>query len=126
MADKIRDSNKKKERLSAEKRDGKKKESADSARRRQRSRAPKFLDTMKNHVQGGSLNSVMEEFQHISRQENTFRNFLREKNVLKNRYPDVLLFDHSRVILEDKLGGDYIHASYGQFSVFFRTFPYNK
>uniref|UniRef100_A0A7E4VS07 Tyrosine-protein phosphatase domain-containing protein n=1 Tax=Panagrellus redivivus TaxID=6233 RepID=A0A7E4VS07_PANRE len=38
--------------------------------------------------------------------------FLDTNNVTKNRFPNVLLYDRSRVRLKDKLGGDYYHASY--------------
>ncbi|CAD5214835.1 unnamed protein product [Bursaphelenchus xylophilus] len=38
--------------------------------------------------------------------------FLDAKNNAKNRYPNILLYDRNRVVLTDKLGPDYIHASW--------------
>ncbi len=83
-----------------------------------------FFATMRKFSEIGPLTAVMGEFEIIRKRTPDFLNFLKEKNAKKNRYPQILLLDNSRVILEDKLGGDYIHASYGQFSVFFRTFLY--
>ncbi|CAG9532814.1 unnamed protein product [Cercopithifilaria johnstoni] len=42
-----------------------------------------------------------------------FDAFLEQANILKNRYPNVILYDRTRVkLLGDKLGDDYYHASY--------------
>uniref|UniRef100_A0AC34GB88 Tyrosine-protein phosphatase domain-containing protein n=1 Tax=Panagrolaimus sp. ES5 TaxID=591445 RepID=A0AC34GB88_9BILA len=38
--------------------------------------------------------------------------FLNLTNVSKNRFPNVLLYDKSRVRIRDKHGNDYYHASY--------------
>ncbi|VDK52433.1 unnamed protein product [Anisakis simplex] len=38
--------------------------------------------------------------------------FLDPANTAKNRFPNILLYDRSRVKLKDNLGGDYYHASF--------------
>lgn len=49
---------------------------------------------------------------HILKNPPKFDAFLAADNVEKNRFPNVLLYDKTRVRIKDKLGNDYYHASY--------------
>ncbi|OZC07647.1 Protein-tyrosine phosphatase, partial [Onchocerca flexuosa] len=49
----------------------------------------------------------------ILKESPKFDAFLEPANTLKNRYPNVILYDQTRVkLLGDKVGDDYYHASY--------------
>ncbi|VDO26717.1 unnamed protein product [Brugia timori] len=61
----------------------------------------------------GGEETIVEWHNIILREPPKFDAFLEQANMLKNRYPNVILYDRSRVkLLGDKLGDDYYHASY--------------
>ncbi|EFO19262.1 hypothetical protein LOAG_09231 [Loa loa] len=61
----------------------------------------------------GGEEIIIEWHNMILKEPPKFDAFLERVNMLKNRYPNVILYDRSRVKLRgDKLGDDYYHASY--------------
>ncbi len=70
-------------------------------------------ENLRQLVRTGGMKAVQNELRWLARQQPSFKNFAEKENAPKNRYSNIILYDHSRVVLKDGLGGDYIHASYG-------------
>uniref|UniRef100_A0A1I7RXD3 Tyrosine-protein phosphatase domain-containing protein n=1 Tax=Bursaphelenchus xylophilus TaxID=6326 RepID=A0A1I7RXD3_BURXY len=55
---------------------------------------------------------LLASYHEIHRESPTFCAFFADENASKNRFPDIPLNDHTRVVLSESEGGDYYHASY--------------
>lgn len=78
---------------------------------------PKTIEQIVNMVRELGRNGLAREYQEIKSRapDGTFQNARNRNNLVKNRYTDVLCYDHSRVVLSqdnDEPTTDYINANF--------------